>query len=101
MNIILKVFGEQFPVPKCLFPDGSDEDDPRYSDFHGQEGILVWKHPQCIQQFGGSAIWLFLDIWQEYPMIEVYKKLVDFCFKVSTTVIFSDCCDVQNVSTQK
>ncbi|CAG7691843.1 unnamed protein product [Allacma fusca] len=92
MNSLLQQFGNSFPVPTNIFPLSS-EDDPKYSDLKGQEGILLWTCPELVTRDGTTSAWFFLDIWMEYPRVAVYNKLIDFCLSTSSTVLFSEPCN--------
>lgn len=87
VNYILEMLSrEEYLSPEDLLPSSNDE------GLKYEEGILIYT-PITRKRNGFLYIWLLLDIWMPNPRKMVYKKLVDFCLNMSSTVIFSEPCD--------
>ena len=92
LNAIIKNIRQSFALAENysggeFFQPKNAEDD----DGHRIDGILVLTPPIIIlDDLGRRVAVVLLDLWNNFAESEdVYGKLVDFCFQVSSVQVFS------------
>ena len=91
MNAIVKHFLQNFGPVESRNWDGFLQPKNAQNDGQRMDGILVATPPFVIQDnLGRQVAVILVDLWNNGTMSEeVYGKLVDFCFQVSSVQVFT------------